>query len=132
MTKEKQLIALAKLDGFEIIFTDTGRIQIHHSDGRSCAGNKDQLEAIFELAEVPKYLISRDAIVPLIEKQFKDDDSKKNFFRWLYDQHTGEGGIDLMDITEGDELLIAYYILLSKPEQLAEALLRATNLWEEE
>ena len=74
---------------------------------------------------IPPYLTSRDAIVPVIEKQTYT--TKARIIRSLQPEIEWDifGVSDRVVIQELESLLLA------PPSQLCEALLRATNKWKE-
>ena len=78
-------------------------------------------------AEYKPYLSSRDAIVPVIEKQFTNESLHCVFIKQLYevlDCH--ELPLNEMIDTERS---IMFHLLTATPSQLCEALLRATGKW---
>ena len=71
------------------------------------------------------YLNSRDAIVPVIEKQ--DEVTRRCCARFVYVLRS----LDLLRPEPSDDY-VWQSLLLATPSQLSEALLRATGKWKEE
>lgn len=91
MTPEEQIKALAELDGWIYIHgAELHENGWRHKDGRTA----------YENADLPAYLLSYDAIIPLIQKQIL--------------LHPNKPMPDTLQAT---------------PTQLCEALLRATGKW---
>jgi hypothetical protein len=107
MKDTEQIIELAKLDGFCITETRTKGFYSCNKDSFYIGGYT--FDVISQ--RLPSYLTSRDAIVPVIEKQSKDIMFKMH--RWLMRTHTEE------------------FTWLAPASELSEALLRATGLWKE-
>lgn len=74
-----------------------------------------------KVIEVPNYLTSRDAIIPVIEKQ-------KNNIKIVFSVALSEVTNALDCETLAEEQL---RMILATPRQLCEALLRATGKWKE-
>ena len=102
MTKQQKLIALAKLDGFEIINERYGML------GKACL-------------DYPNYLTNGDEIRRLIGKVL-DTDLKQKFLIALK---------SILHIPCGAFAHEWFLIVTATPEQLAEALLKATGNWVE-
>ena len=115
MTKEKQIEVLLELDGWEISSDYSQFKSPKHENwqGRGYTGIWDC---------VPKYLDSRDAIIPLIAKYInKTAFNYKIFLTFL--QKSAK--VDM----NGRNLMVTF--LLAPPAKLAEALIRALGKWEE-
>lgn len=105
MKTEDQIKALAELDGYFPFWCDLSRLWSWKSkDGKYRNLNQGLSEE--HLVKITDYLISYDAIIPLIQKLGRDVGGKV----WAL---------------EG-ELNLTY-----SPQQLCEALLRATGKWKE-
>lgn len=111
MKPEEQIEALAKLDGWTDIESNyMGKFY----------GNQNGEKSSNDL--IPNYLNSYDAIIPVLKKQ--DDLIKKNMIHILANIFYGD---EKPENQWYDCQVIAYHSATSA--QLAEALLRATNLW---
>lgn len=103
MTEQEIIRAIAELDGYtDIELTDDGICGLKNGKRTGSLG--------CGLAYVPDYLTSRDAIVPVVEKQ----------------HYTIQNCVDI-----NLKLNASRYTWLSTAPQLAEALLRATGKWKE-
>lgn len=103
MTPNAQIKAIAELDGREY----------HKStEAEIATGSYYQYE--------PNYLHSRDAIIPVIEKQ--SHRIKTNFVMFLWCSLC----IKHDDAWQTDDIIAIYF---ATPSQLSEALLRATGNW---
>lgn len=111
MTNNEQITALAKLDGWT--FDGNGLIKNPSPYGTPA----DQATLWINHPNIPKYLTSYDAILPLIKKQPKDVQERFIVF--------------LMGETLGTLLPHLMKMFNSTPRQLAESLLRAHGLWKE-
>lgn len=110
MTTQEQIIAIAELDGWH-------NIQPNPLYPNRYAGfTKGDTHA---LCGIPDYLTSRDAIIPVIEKQPKDIQYK------ILLAHFNKCPIPVTQ-NRKDHWLSLLFIT---PPQLAEALLRATGKW---
>lgn len=113
MTPQDQIKAIAELDGFV-------KHPKHNYYYRNGDVNGERLEDSFSRIEyAPKYLTSRDAIVPVIEKQ--QPEIQREIAKLLISYEWNQE-IMLVDVINA---------LLKPPPQLCEALLRATGKWEE-
>jgi len=112
MKPEDQNIVLCKMDGWDVEedFTGYKRPGDKFSRGRG-------FDPISEC--IPKYTESYDAIVPLIQKQ---NLTPEQWYKFFYAIKCG-----------GHSIMFRNYlnILKQSPEQLCEALLRATGKWKE-
>lgn len=109
MKPEFQIKALAELDGWTGVYSGSCQI-VGYSPNSGL------------LWDVPDYLTSYDAIIPLIQKQ--SEHVKKQLADFL-------GEIALPDYDGSDEFhySVLHYLICAKPTQLCEALLRATGKW---
>ena len=108
MNPQEQIKALAELAGYkERVFTE-------HPD------YKDKDWTMF----VPDYLYSYDAIIPLIQKQ--PTTVQLDIVKYLY-QSLGNTVRHTLSFGNATKLL-----LMMTPQQLSEALLRATGKWKDE
>jgi len=109
MTNEQQIKALAELDGWKFIRVDKGpynnagfRVFLNDTE-KGGFSDFQGFECVHNMFNIPRYLSSYDAIIPLLRKQPESVLHKV---------------ADAMDI-------------MTTPTQLAEALLRATNNWKD-
>lgn len=100
MTETEQVKALAELDGLYFGTED--------SDREECWRNQNGL-----VVDLPNYLTSYDAIIPLIQKQ---DGETKNLVE---------------DYIEECQTMKTSFWYDATPAQLREALLRATGKWKD-
>ena len=106
MTPQEITIAVAELDGWNHWFNGWNK-------------SYENIEPLILTEQLPPYLTSRDAIVPVIEKQ--DEATRWRFIHYLLKIPTG-GYINYKDV----ELA-----LLAPVSHLCEALLRATGKWKD-
>lgn len=111
MTDEQIIIALAKLDGYELQTRGDGTYwhPVHNK--------------YFLKHEMPQYLTSRDAIIPVIEKLVNTKDEVWNFSVNLSKVLT-EKDEDYQELSPVD-------YITATPKQFCIALLKATGKWEE-
>ncbi len=126
MTDQDITIEIAKLDGKSSeVFFDLRTEQFMRK-------NFDNSLAVISL---PSYLTSRDAIIPVIEKQFKLNISFAiEFSKCLWNIvgiHPETDSVDLTDVYNFREQIEMALWLFSTPKQLCIALLKATNKWKE-
>lgn len=107
MKPEQQLKALAELDG------------LNECVGMDDAGPVQWKDDFAHVVELPNYLASYDAIIPLIQKQ--PEKIKRLLIQHLTDYETNSGN---------SCEFVSWYDY--SPGQLCEALLRATGKWVEE
>ena len=113
MTPEDQIKVIAELDGWtDVKFYVLG----HKPDGITALARSRSADYRCDL---PDYLTSRDAIVPVIEKQ--SDEVLIDFIRILLE--------DVLRQPHAGRYTQQLSILLAIPSQLCEALLRATGKW---
>lgn len=129
MNQQDQIKALAELDGREIAYGEFVDIRQRESDGEP---------EILGHSPFPDYLTSYDAIIPLIQKQWKvscpqNKEWAVKFIQELYRLHTHPEceEIDLQDAFDDCHQAIYLAMMVSMPAQLCEALLRATGKWKE-
>jgi len=129
MTDQEIIIEVAKLDGFEVTEKQT---QFNTRTIHFVRFTGHPLEQRLVLCELPSYLTSRDAIIPVIENWFKEDWSIGNrLVDNLFELHScPEGSADLTDVYN-TSAQVTCALLLSTPRQLSIALLKATRKWEE-
>jgi len=119
MTPQDQIKAIAELDGWT---TDT-------RDGRGWHWVKDGIDQT-GISNPPPYLDSRDAIVPVIEKQSLAGllGDRYNFGEQLM-KTLGLGFT--RNAADFDFFYVAERVAKATPSQLCEALLRATGKWKD-
>lgn len=109
MTEQEQIRTIAELDGCKEInpgiFLGLG---CNHTPAKD-------------------YLHSLDAIVPVIRKRFATMDSKTLFLDYLYVIVGWSGATNQADARS----ISQYNAVVAAPDQLCEALLRATNKWKD-
>jgi len=110
MTKDQIKIACAKLDGWDAMPSNPPRPL-----GFGAANEKPEWWFTHQL---PSYTSSYDAIIPLIQKQFKDDNI--SISEWYYNLQVATGLVTRHELS-----------IKPAPLQLCEALLRATNNYKE-
>ena len=123
MNPQNQIKALAELDGwkqqevFESSFADSSK--------QVSAGTRwTKDDSLVYLRKLPDYLTSYDAIIPLIQKQ--DVETKRECYRRLH-EHLWE-----TDTTTTCRFTVDIGDFINfTPQQLCEALLRATGKWKE-
>lgn len=108
MHPEEQIEALAELDGWTVI---------HHEGKTACheeqfTGDKEGSMSVF----IPNYLTSYNAIIPLIQKQWKSTNTDEGV-RWQF--------------LFWNALMDSECMLFNSPAQLCEALLRALGKWKD-
>lgn len=108
MTDNEITIAVAKLDGFEVDFRGDERLNPWIRKDKTI-GALNSLE----------YLTSRDAIIPVIEKNIKQPNT---FCDFLLKEISG-----IIVAIHGD--CEAFHMLIATPKQLCVALLKATGKW---
>ena len=109
MNEQDQIKAIAKLDGWDKEATP-------YLDGKQTGWGMPASKPGWNwISQLPDYLHSRDAIVPVIEKQ-----TKEILYRI----------VDFLCVSS-DTYTTAIAVLLAPPELLCEALLRATGKWKE-
>jgi len=116
MNPSLQIKAIAELDGWTIETEASGYQWIHRKDSNGKLETND--------FRCLSYLTSRDAIVPVIEKQpagVKDKIRKYLWSIWYHEQCS--------DVTPYSEFEV--WLLTATATQLSEALLRATGKWVE-
>lgn len=117
MNPQDQLIEIAKLDGKRIIDRNNGFVDTFSDpDGYTGTTTKEKW-----LQSLPDYLHSRDAIVPVIEKQPVQIIHKVVHEIWRMN-HSG---------LSSNPTIHSLSCLLTTPAKLCEALLRATGKWKE-
>ena len=134
MNKDEQIKALAELDEWKFWskphfghdgewHTEPYKVNdVWDTDISNWAGKPQNVQ--YDLDGLPPYLTSRDAIIPVIEKQIKD---WKEFTYVLNEQVMKLKCRPLdMNIAQLAEMFIK-----ATPQQLSEALLRATGRWQE-
>ena len=107
MTDQSQIIALAELDGWE-----------YQPEGAWCKACYKRGDSVVLPEQLDYYLTSRDAIVPVIEKQ--SDGVQRKVAAALWSETFSRDLIGLIQST-----------IKKNPRQLSEALLRATGKWKE-
>lgn len=109
MTPELQIKALAELDGYSC-----GDGEIPYNDPFCVYTRKDDINGVYFSQFC--YLISRNAIIPLIQKLWRTGILAADKFLKQIEIMVGEpvSILDVLDLT---------------PAQLCEATLRATNSW---
>lgn len=126
--REKSMIkALAELDGWTNIELDRAHSDMQRSQ---YTGDHDS-GSVF----VPDYLTSRDTIIPLIEKQNLTEQQWELFLRnavpnesdWIANNKLGLG---TFTITQSRLPKAFRLLILATPHQLATALLKATERYE--
>lgn len=122
MKPESQIKALAELDGWTLSEYGFWHQFLRPEDKEFA--DEGQLHGATAFYQLPKWTTSYDAIIPLIQKQTKDIQSEflTILFRWY--GNNADPDLDYMTLWPMTFALT--------PAQLAEALLRATNLWREE
>lgn len=121
MTNTKIIEAVAKLDGYKLCsLTDLGYTSPLKSSDIKSLWTKDLAVA----EELPAYLTSRDAIIPVILKQDKETQ------REVYQQLFRERFVQCTETTVRFTVSLEE-IFHKNATNLCEALLRALNLWEE-
>lgn len=116
MSGQDKIRALAELDGWTDIQLNTNGEWI----GIRWVGCHQKLK---RLQQIPYYLVSRDAIIPLIEKHWIQFGLNGNEFRKA-----------LKVMVDNDvccDIHTTFRILLATPAQPVESLLRATGKWKE-
>ena len=113
MKPELQIKAIAELGGFYFGTTD--------SDSEECWRYENGKS--LPIVQFPDYLNSRDAIVPVIEKQMKSYGDELRF--WTTCQQVVANG-------QPTPYSIDYRCIIATPSQLCEALLRATGRYVED
>lgn len=121
MTDQDLIIAVAKLDGWEFWTHPEGSPKLAKARDREqrdywTSQGCFTIETNFGVLpkNIPDYLTSRDAIIPVIEKQ-PDSVIATVCMHLIADKQHREG----------------FRLLLSKPKQLAIALVKATGGWKE-
>jgi len=119
MTDQDQIVALAELDGLEPTFVTGTNDIVYWNDPKENA-------RLITWRELPNWLNSRDAIVPLIEKfvNTNTDYLKHSFI--LHLAKIACGKCEWYDAVKD-----AIKFVLPTPKQLCEAILRATGKWKE-
>ena len=125
MNKDEQIKALAELDGFEwysFWYQDQDESHPRKAGKGKNKGDFNELSKTGSYDdELPPYLTSRDSIIPVIEKM--PTENRMEFINILEDiAYTKEFG-NYWDVQ--------FAIITATPQQLAEALLRATSKWKE-
>lgn len=108
MTDNELTIECARLDGWE-----------YDNDPHSPEYVKHNVGVIFK--RLPPYLTSRDAIIPVIEKNIKPD-AEYNSLWWEF--------FNALDEQDKNEFNNTSY-LFAPPRQLAIALIKAVGKWKE-
>ena len=106
MTTQDQIKALAELDGWK---QNIDEAQLSWKETWSSPANN--FKTYFRFTELPRYLTSYDAIIPLIQKQ--DNETRCSISEWCHNNHHSP-------------------VIMATPAQLCEALLRATGKWKVE
>lgn len=122
MKEQDQIKAIAELDGWTPYspgdFNPTPRWE-----------HKLIVGKVVQTSNLPDYLQSYDAIIPVIEKQYSNIQRILIFELQIglhnFWKHAGK------DTTQFDEISWMVAILQATPQQLCEALLRATGRWTE-
>ena len=129
MTTEQKTKVLAELDGYSEV-SDNGTAYVkdtvenwekHRHD---CIVSEEREGMLF--VDVPRYLTSYDAILPLIQKQLKTYGDELRFQAAIYELLVANPPRG-----EDNPYCIAVRMLCATPVQLADALLRATGKWKE-
>jgi hypothetical protein len=121
LSPQQKQIAVAKLDGWNHWFNGWNKLD-------------DNTPPLTLSEDLPNYLTSHDAIIPVIEKQFRSNSKFAiDFMKALWNRvaiHPEIEDIDLTDVYETrHEVNLA--LMLSPPEQLVDALLKATGQWKD-
>jgi hypothetical protein len=142
MNEIDQIKAIAELDGWKFWCTPhyghDGKWHCEPYKGKDIwdakhsawAGKPVDIQYDLE-EELPNYITSRDAIIPVIEKQ--DDDTRQRFFYELLNLR----GLSIETTSAWNYTINITHLqfadaILATPAQLAEALLRATGKWRTE
>lgn len=121
MSDEEIILAVAKLDGWEEVLNESAWVNLmpHLSHKKFWRGQVEQ--------RLSKYLTSRDAIIPVIEKCCsKDKYDKGNFIQTIRNEREKEYQNLISDYWH-----IFDVVLCATPRQLCIALLKATGNWKD-
>lgn len=115
MNEDDQIKAIAELDGWKPNGLG-GKDTLHDPKGCTCFDGKG--------CYIPNYLTSRDAIIPVIEKQsFVMKTQVVDFLcELMLEEYDGSDYVRQSDVP---------LLLCATPSQLCQALLRATGKWKD-
>lgn len=134
MTNNERLIELAKLDGKNVDLMTSGSLCELYSEQ---LGQPDTDGSYTNARPLPDYLNSRDAIIPVIEKQDLTEEQWEVFLRTVVPNEAdwianNKWWRDDLNVCCQSRLPRSYRLLvLATPSQLCVALLKSTGKWKE-
>jgi hypothetical protein len=117
MTDNQIIIECAKLDGWIEEYPNLPQKPIHYRKEFP-----DRYRIVDDVRNLPNYLTSRDAIMPLVIKWCDRVERKAKFLDILK---------SILEIPLGAFLHETFALVTASPRQLCEALLRATGRWKD-
>jgi hypothetical protein len=127
MTDNEQIIEVAKLDGWE--FYPSKDNQYSGNAEPEYWKHEEQSSGVpIDETELPLYLTSHDAIVPVIEKWINNNIERTTLF---IDALCWVVVAQRPPLASPPSYNFIWLLLRATPRQLCEALLRATNKWKD-